>query len=117
MVSATTYVPERGDIVWIDLNPKAGHEQAGRRPAVVLTSAEYNQQTNLAVLCPITSKVKGYRFEVSIPDGLKVSGVILADQVKSQDWRARNAEFADQLQEETLDELVGVVEKVIRGAK
>jgi mRNA interferase MazF len=86
------YVPQRGDVIWITLNPQAGHEQAGRRPAVVLSPAAYNGKVGLAILCPITSQVKGYPFEVGIPDGLPVRGVILSDQVKSLDWRARNAE-------------------------
>lgn len=88
------YVPERGDVVWITLNPQAGHEQAGRRPAVVLSPAAYNGKVGLAILCPITNQVKGYPFEVHIPGGLGVTGVVLADQVKSLDWRARNAELA-----------------------
>lgn len=84
-------VPERGDAVWIDFNPQAGREQAGRRPAVVLSPAAYNGRVGLALLCPVTSQVKGYPFEVAIPGGLPVAGVILADQVKSLDWRRRNA--------------------------
>ena len=87
-----SYVPQRGDVIWITLNPQAGHEQAGRRPAVVLSPGAYNGKVGLAILCPITSQVKGYPFEVRIPDGLPVKGVILADQVKSLDWKARNAE-------------------------
>ena len=86
------YVPQRGDVIWITLNPRAGHEQAGRRPAVVLSPGAYNGKVGLAILCPITSQVKGYPFEVRIPDGLPVKGVILSDQVKSLDWKARNAE-------------------------
>jgi mRNA interferase MazF len=86
-----SYVPDRGDVVWISLNPQAGHEQAGRRPAVVLSPAAYNGKVGLALLCPVTNQVKGYPFEVSIPAGLPVSGVALADQIKSPDWRARNA--------------------------
>jgi mRNA interferase MazF len=97
VVTDRTYIPDRGDVVWITLNPQAGHEQAGRRPAVVLSPAIYNGKVGLAILCPITSQVKGYPFEVKIPDGLKISGVILADQVKSLDWRARRAELADRL--------------------
>ena len=84
-------VPERGNAVWIDFDPQAGREQAGRRPAVVLSPAAYNGRVGLALLCPVTSQVKGYPFEVGIPDGLPVAGVILADQVKSLDWRRRNA--------------------------
>jgi mRNA interferase MazF len=87
----TAYVPQRGDAVWITLDPQAGHEQAGRRPALVLSPAAYNGRVSLALLCPITSQVKGYPFEVALPQGLKVKGVVLADQVKSLDWRARKA--------------------------
>ncbi len=77
--------PDRGDVVWITLNPQAGHEQAGRRPALVVSPLSYNGKVGLAVLCPITSQVKGYPFEVLIPPGLKVSGAVLADQVKNLD--------------------------------
>ena len=86
------YIPQRGDAIWITLNPQDGHEQAGRRPAVVLSPGAYNGKVGLAILCPITSQVKGYPFEVRIPDGLPAKGVILADQVKRLDWRARQAE-------------------------
>jgi len=85
------YVPESGDVVWITFNPQAGHEQAGRRPALVLSPKSYNGKVGLSLLCPVTSQVKGYPFEVAIPEGLPVSGVILSDQVKSLDWRARRA--------------------------
>jgi len=102
MVDRRDYVPERGDVIWITLNPQAGHEQAGRRPAVVLSPANYNSKVGLAILCPITSQVKGYPFEVKIPDGLNISGVILADQVKSLDWRVRRAEFAGRLPDKTI---------------
>jgi mRNA interferase MazF len=79
--------------VWLTFNPQAGHEQAGRRPAVVLSPLSYNVKVGLALLCPTTSQVKGYPFEVSIPDGLLVAGAVLADQLKSPDWRARDAAF------------------------
>ena len=85
------YVPERGDAVWITLDPQAGHEQAGRRPALVLSPSAYNGRVGLALLCPITTQVKGYPFEVPLPAGLPVAGVVGADQVKSLDWRARKA--------------------------
>ena len=88
-----SYVPQRGDVVWITLNPQSGHEQAGRRPAVVLSPGIYNEKVELAILCPITNQIKGYPFEVLMPDGLPVNGVILADQIKSLDWRVRNAEW------------------------
>lgn len=85
------YVPEQGDAVWITLDPQAGHEQAGRRPALVLSPSAYNGRVGLALLCPITTQVKGYPFEVPLPAGLPVAGVVGADQVKSLDWRARKA--------------------------
>ena len=97
------YVPERGDIVWITFNPQAGHEQAGRRPAVVLSPKAYNGKVGLALLCPITSQIKGYPFEVALPEGLPVGGVILSDQVKNLDWKARNAEKACSLPDEVSD--------------
>lgn len=87
------YVPERGDAIWISLNPQAGHEQAGRRPALVLSPLAYNAKVGLAILCPITNQVKGYPFEVIIPAGAGVTGAVLSDQVKNLDWRVRNAEL------------------------
>jgi mRNA interferase MazF len=107
MVAQRGYVPERGDAVWITFNLQAGHEHTGRRPAVVLSPAEYNGKVGLALLCPITSRVKGYPFEVSIPPGLAVSGVILADQVKSLDWRVRDAEFICKLASSVIGEVLG----------
>lgn len=101
------YVPERGDVVWINLNPQAGHEQAGRRPAVVLSPASYNSKVGLALLSPITSQVKGYPFEVRLPEGLEIAGAILADQVKRLDWRARNAERICTLPPEIITEVLG----------
>lgn len=87
------YLPDRGDIVWLAFDPQAGHEQAGRRPALVVSPAAYNGKTGLALFCPITSQVKGYPFEVALPAGAAVSGVVLSDQIKSLDWRARRAEL------------------------
>ena len=100
------YIPKRGDVVWITFTPQAGHEQAGRRPALVLSPGAYNEKVGLAILCPVTSQVKGYPFEVTIPDGLEVSGVILSDQVKNLDWRARQAELACKLPVETVAEVL-----------
>lgn len=85
------YVPERGDLVWLTFDPQAGHEQAGRRPALVLSPASYNRRAGLALFVPLTRQVKGYPFEVLIPAGLEVAGAVLADQLKSLDWRARQA--------------------------
>jgi mRNA interferase MazF len=100
------YVPERGDVVWIHFNPQAGYEQAGRRPALVISPAAYNSRVGLALLCPVTSQVKGYPFEVLIPEGLRASGVILSDQVKSLDWRARRADFLEHLPESVVREVL-----------
>jgi len=99
--------PERGDVVWLSFNPQAGHEQAGRRPALVLSPKEYNNKVGLSLLCPITSQVKGYPFEVVIPDDCEVQGVVLSDQVKSLDWRIRDAEFFCRLPDEVLNEVLG----------
>jgi mRNA interferase MazF len=100
------YIPESGDIVWITFNPQAGHERARRRPALVLSSAAYNGKVGLVILCPITSQVKGYPFEVIIPDGLEISGAILSDQVKNLDWKVRKAEFGCKLPPATFNEVV-----------
>lgn len=105
-MSPLVYVPDRGHVVRITLNPQAGHEQAGRRPAVVISPAAYNDKVSLAILCPLTSQIKGYPFEVRIPPGLAVTGVVLADQVKSLDWRAREAEFICMLPEVTVVEVL-----------
>jgi len=106
MVSGTTYIPERGDVIWISLNPQEGHEQAGRRPAIVLSPSAYNRKVGLSILCPITHQIKGYPFEVLIPDGFPVTGVVLSDQVKSLDWRARAAEHMCELPQETIAEVL-----------
>jgi mRNA interferase MazF len=108
------YVPDSGDIVWIMLNPQAGHEQAGHRPALVLSPKAYNGKVGLALLCPITSQLKGYPFEVLIPEGLDVKGVILSDQVKSLDWKARKAEFSCKIPPEKFNEVVNKLSALIR---
>ncbi len=92
MVASRPRTPDRGDVVWITLAPQTGHEQTGRRPAVVLSPAAYNAKIGLALMCPITSRIKGYPFEVILPAALPVTGAVLSDQVKSLDWRARRAE-------------------------
>ncbi|HYX30712.1 MAG TPA: endoribonuclease MazF [Pyrinomonadaceae bacterium] len=99
------YIPRRGDVVWLDFDPQAGHEQAGRRPAVVLSPAEYNRKVGLAIFCPVTTRMKGYPFEVSIPAGLSITGVVLADQVRNFDWRVRNATLIAQLPALVVDEV------------
>ena len=88
---ARAYVPDRGDLVWLDFDPQIGHEQAGRRPALVLSPRRYNEKTGLAVMVPITSHTKGYPFEVALPSGMRTTDVVLADQLKCVDWTARKA--------------------------
>jgi mRNA interferase MazF len=88
-----SYIPDRGDLVWLNFDPTIGHEQSGRRPALIVSPRSYNQKTGLALAIPITSKVKGYVFEVLLPEGLPISGVVLSDQIKSIDWVGRNADF------------------------
>ncbi len=98
------YVPSRGDIIWLNFNPQAGHEQAGKRPALVLSPKEYNRKTSLIIACPITSKIKGYPFEVRVVSQ-KIDGVILSDQVKSLDWKVRAAQLIDQADTEAISEV------------
>jgi len=104
-VSAARYVPERGDLLWLTFDPQAGHEQAGRRPALVLSPAAYNRRAIWALVCPITSRAKGYPFEVALPAGLPLSGFVLADHLKSADWAARRAEFAAKVSADVLAEV------------
>lgn len=95
----SAYCPKRGDVIYISFNPQAGHEQTGHRPALVVSPEPYNRKVGLAILCPVTSQTKGYPFEVTVPTGLKVSGVVLSDQIKSMDWKARGASFLCSLPE------------------
>lgn len=95
------YVPDRGDVVWINFSP-----QAGRRPAVVLSPSSYNKPSGLALFCPITNRAKGYPFEVPLPENAPVTGVVLADQVRNLDWHVREAEFIGKVDLETLAELL-----------
>lgn len=104
-----TYVPSRGDILWLDFAPQAGHEQTGRRPAVVLSPRSYNEKVGLGLFCPITSHIKGYPFEVILPTRGKITGVVLADQVRSLDWRARHASFIGAAPPEVIEEVLAKV--------
>jgi mRNA interferase MazF len=113
VVKSATYIPKRGDVVWITLNPQAGREQAGRRPAVVLSPQAYNGKVGLAIFCPVTSQVKGYPFEVLIPPGLPISGAVLADQVKNLDWRSRKAEPIIALPPPVVTEILGKLRTLI----
>ncbi len=108
-----SFVPDRGDVVWINLDPQAGHEQAGVRPVLVLSPAAYNGRVGLMVCCPITTQPKGYPFEVLIKNNLKVSGVILADQVKSLDWKIRGAKKKGRVSEDELSETLNKLKAVI----
>jgi len=101
------YVPQKGDIVWLDFSPQAGREQRGRRPALVVSSNTYNK-TGLMLACPITSKIKGYPFEISVKAGI-VEGVVLADHIKNQDWNARNAKYIAKTSSETLKKVQNII--------
>lgn len=109
-----TYIPDSGDIVWITFNPQTGHEQAGHRPALVLSPDSYNEKTSLAILCPITSQVKGYPFEVLLPEGLEIQGAVLSDQVKNLDWKARRARFACSLPAGQFNEVISKLGTLIQ---
>ena len=106
MVSKKGWIPDRGEIVWLDFDPQAGSEQAGRRPALVISPGIYNRKVGLALFCPITSAQKNYPFEVCLPVGLKVSGVILSDHIKSLDWRARNAGYLDKVPDNVMADVL-----------
>lgn len=110
---AARYVPERGDVVWLQFSPQSGHEQAGHRPAVVVSPRAYNQKVGWGLFCPLTSKVKGYPFEVVVPPGMVVTGAILADQVKNLDWRVRSAKFAGHLPSPVLDEVLAKLQLLL----
>ena len=103
-MGARKYVPDRADIVWLKFSPQAGHEQAGHRPALVLSPATYNHRTGLMLCCPITTRIKGYPFEVAIRGPSGAAGVVLADQVKCLDWRARRAKKKSEAPPEVVSE-------------
>jgi mRNA interferase MazF len=109
----STYCPARGDIVWIDFAPKAGHEQSGARPGIVLSPLAYNKAVGLMLCCPITSKVKGYPFEVRVPEGHQVSGVVLADHVRSLDWKARNATLISRASREMTEDVLAKLQTLL----
>lgn len=110
-----TFIPDRGDAVWLDFTPQVGREQAGRRPALVLSPRAYNERVGLAIVCPITSRVKGYPFEVQIPATRDLYGVVLADQVRSLDWRGRQAELIRRLPTEVVTEVFQKLATLIGG--
>jgi mRNA interferase MazF len=106
MVAKAFYIPARGDIVKFDFDPTLGREQAGYRPALIITSRKFNRATRLALVCPITSKIKGFELEVALPDGLKTSGVILSFQLKTIDWSERQVRYIESLPTDTIDEVI-----------
>ena len=117
MSRKAAYIPERGDAVWITLDPQSGHEQAGRRPALVLSPSAYNGRVGLALLCPITNQAKDYPFEVPLPEGLAVTGVVGADQVKSLDWRARKARRIGTVPDEVVAQVVARLQTLLEGPR
>ncbi|MDF2535363.1 MAG: transcriptional modulator of MazE/toxin, MazF [Bacillales bacterium] len=102
--------PNRGDLIYLNFTPQSGHEQAGRRPGIVLSSEQFNTATGFAVVCPITDQVKGYPFEVVLPDDLQIKGVVLTDQIKSLDWRARQVQIVGQATEETVEKCLELIQ-------
>jgi mRNA interferase MazF len=113
-VKHSPWVPDRGDLIWLNFDPQAGHEQAGHRPALVLSPKTYNSKVGMALLCPITTAVKGYPFEVVLPGNVKVSGAVLADQVRNLDWRARKAKMADKAPPAVVLEVIAKIESLLR---
>ncbi|HEV2719568.1 MAG TPA: type II toxin-antitoxin system PemK/MazF family toxin [Thermoanaerobaculia bacterium] len=108
------FVPERGDTIWLDLQPTVGHEQSGRRPVLVMTPREYNGLTGLAVVCPLSNQQKGYGFEVPLPVGLGVTGVVLVDQLKCVDWRHRNVRFLTKVPRDFVDRVARRVARLLQ---
>ncbi|NJK72611.1 MAG: endoribonuclease MazF [Synechococcaceae cyanobacterium SM2_3_60] len=107
------YVPDRGDIIYLDFDPTKGHEQRGYRPAFVLSPRGYNAKSSLALLMPITSKQKGYPFEVILPPGLKIQGVILVDQIKCLDWQVRHAQFVESVPRAVVEDVQAKIEPLL----
>ena len=107
------YIPDRADIVWLNFNPQKGHEQAGVRPALVLSPKSYNSSSKLMLACPITSKVKGYPFEVRVI-AKKINGVVLSDQIKNLDWATRNISFVEKAPPEILEQVQELIDTLLR---
>ena len=105
--------PRRGDLIWLSFTPQTGREQAGRRPALVLSPEAYNSKTGLALICPVTSKVKGYPFEVPLSTTAGFQGVVLADQLRSLDWRARGAEWIEQAPPKVVDRVLKLLDTLL----
>lgn len=113
VAQANLYIPSRGDIVYLDFDPTKGHEQRGLRRAFVISPVDYNARTSLALFMPITKQQKGYPFEVILPSGLKIQGVILADQIKCLDWKARGVQFVESVPESAIEEVQAKIEPLL----
>ncbi len=107
-----SYIPNRGDVVWLNFTPQAGHEQRGKRPALVISPSEYNKKTGLAICCPITSNIKGYPFEVEIK-GKKINGAVLSDHIKNLDWKAREIKFIEKAKADVVSEVIAKISVLI----
>jgi len=115
MVKPGGYVPERGDAIWLNFDPQAGREQRGRRPALVLSPSAYNAKSGLALVCPITSREKGYPFEAALPGTGAITGVVLTDHARSVDWQERRAERIGPVPEEVLEEVTAKLVALVTG--
>jgi len=114
LVATTEDAPDRGDLVWLQFDPQAGHEQAGHRPALVISPRAYNLRVGLALFCPVTTRAKDYPFEVMLPSGSEISGVVLADQIKSFDWRARKSERVSSASGEVVREVLAKIRVLVQ---
>lgn len=112
-LTTNPYCPNQGDIIYLDFDPQAGREQAGQRPALVMSPYSYNAKIGLAVVCPITKHQKNYPFEVALPDDLKIAGAILSDHVKSLSWSARRASFVCQAPTDIVDDVRAKIKALI----
>lgn len=112
MVNAN-FIPSRGDLIWLDFSPQAGREQAGRRPALVLSHFEYNKKTRRAIVCPITSKIKGFPFEVILPSTLSIQGAVLTDHIKNQDISVRNSTFIETVPKDVIEEVLEILHTLL----
>jgi mRNA interferase MazF len=110
----SNYIPEEGDLVWLNFTPQAGREQAGRRPALVLTPSAYNSKSGLMIACPVTSRVKGYPFEVALPASTAIQGAVLADHLRSLDWSSRDATLIEPAPEEVMSGVLARLQALLQ---
>jgi mRNA interferase MazF len=111
--SGSKYIPSRGDIIWLDFNPQKGREQAGHRPAIVISPKQFNSLSSLVFVCPITSKVKGFSFEVPLTEGLSTKGVVLIHHLRSVDWKTRGVKFVEEAPNEIIEEISAKLKPLI----